>query len=85
MLFWEMANGSNPLKWLFTISQLALRIKRHPDSEIQRPFNWGINDSKEIESWHTGIGIIKKILCADYLKNRWPLPMKIVMFVSSFL
>lgn len=82
MLFCEIAERFKSAEMAFdTISQLAVKNhKRHPDvKKYNAPFKWGINDSKEIESWHTGIGIIKEYYYADYLKNRWPLPMKIVM------
>jgi O-methyltransferase involved in polyketide biosynthesis len=33
-------------------------------------FQWGINDCKEIESWHPGITLIKEYFCYDYYKRR---------------
>lgn len=74
-----------------TISQWAVKNhKRHPDvKKYNAPFKWGINDSQEIENWHTGIRIIEEHYYANYLKNRWPLPMRILMklyppFMKSF-
>lgn len=72
MLFCEIAERFKSAEMAFdTISQLAVKNhKRHPDvKKYNAPFKWGINDSKEIESWHTGIGIIKEYYYADYLKT----------------
>lgn len=91
-LFGEIAKRFVSAEIAFdTISEWAVRNhKRHPDvKKYNAPFKWGINDSKEIEGWRTGIRIIKEYYYADYLKNRWPLPMKMVMklyppFMKSF-
>lgn len=92
VLFSEIAKRFKFAEIAFdTISQWAVKNhKRHPDvKKYNAPFKWGINDSREIEDWHKGIRIIKEYYYADYLKKRWPLPMKIVMklyppFMKSF-
>jgi len=63
------------------ISEWAVRNhKRHPDvKKYNAPFKLGIDDSKAIEMWHPGIRIIKEYNYADYLKNRWPVLMRIAM------
>ena len=91
-LFCEIAKQFKSAEIAFdTISRWAVRnYKLHPDvKKYNAPFKWGITDSKEIENWHAGIGIIKEYYYANYLKNRWPLLMKIMMklyppFMKSF-
>lgn len=91
-LFCEIAKQFGSAGIAFdTISQWAVRNhQRHPDvKKYNAPFKWGINEGKEIEAWHAGIHIIKEYCYADYLKNRWPLAMRIVQkiyppFIKSF-
>lgn len=91
-LFCEIAKQFKSAEIAFdTISRWAVRnYKLHPDvKKYNAPFKWGITDSKEIENWHAGIRIIKEYYYANYLKNRWPLLMKIMMklyppFMKSF-
>jgi O-methyltransferase involved in polyketide biosynthesis len=74
-----------------TISRWAERNhKRHPDvKKYNAPFKWGIDNCKEIESWHPGFQIIKEHYYTDYMKRRWPLLIKMMMkiyppFMKSF-
>lgn len=91
-LFCEIAERFQSAEIAFdTISQWAAKnSKHHPDiKKYNAPFRWGINDSREIESWHKNIRIIKEYYYTNYLKNRWPLSMKIMMklrpsFVKPF-
>lgn len=47
-------------------STQVFRSKAIPGSRFQ----WGIDDCKTIESWHSGITLIKEYFCSDYYKQR---------------
>ncbi len=63
-----------------TINEWAARNhKRHPDvKKYNAPFKWGINNARKIEQWQQGFRFIREYCYADYLKSRWPLPMRIM-------
>lgn len=82
MLVCEIFKQFNSAEIAFdTISQQMVRTyKQHPDvKNYNASFKWGITDSKEIRNWHKDIQIINEYCYADYLKNRWPLLLKIIM------
>ncbi len=91
-LLCKIADRFNKAQIAFdTVSRWASRNhKRHPDlKKFDAPMRWGIDDARRIEGWRPGFKVIREYYYANYLKDRWPLAMKIVMrlyppFMRSF-